>query len=645
MFTMKKIIPLVLLCVFLVSGCKEKGSAVKSGKKEFSVTGCKVDLDSYFVVDLYKTKDCAEKIMELDKNMHLTIAEVSEFGEELRVVNSDKSINGWVHTSAVLLDKEVLFRCLKSLLKGNKAAACLIENVSRKEITVEESLENLKLIIDFLGPEKFKKLNPENKEDKPVFIALDKLLNNFERKDHCTNQIHLLADYAGEELLKWSRNALWENYAYCCVDSEGLTCNMRAIKNGNLDAVRYYYFNKVPDTYFINQSKTYDEQDVLQKILNKADDNGKSLIWYIHNCSDESLKKFLEIYEIDAEKLAESYVGILTKKFQNSESLNEALINCEREFEWLNQEDFEKKRYYTVVKNAKVIGNENNSFMVKPFDKVEILAAVPAGDNDYLYDYGDQSADFPKKYYNRYNYYLIRTEDCKIGVVGGSAIAHAKMDYTSSAQSFSLTNDFDLYYSLFYETSPELYENGKYYYADLYKTYGSELKRLETGVSHGIAFIPEPLYAGLAYEPPVLKFLDYVNFEAEVTVDYENDIKGKGDFCSIVITRPIANDEWYNLEYLYYTIYENNGFAFKGLSMEERESSYKDDWNLYTSHSYTGFKYEKGDLPEIIYGHFGDVTDMEGRSHSHKVRYFKLDIESYEFEQTNEEDLPYLPEW
>ena len=118
MFTMKKIIPLVLLCVFLVSGCKEKGSAVKSGKKEFSVTGCKVDLDSYFVVDLYKTKDCAEKIMELDKNMHLTIAEVSEFGEELRVVNSDKSINGWVHTSAVLLDKEVLFRCLKSLLKS-----------------------------------------------------------------------------------------------------------------------------------------------------------------------------------------------------------------------------------------------------------------------------------------------------------------------------------------------------------------------------------------------------------------------------------------------------------------------------------------------------------------------------------------------
>ena len=53
--------------------------------------------------------------------------------------------------------------------------------------------------------------------------------------------------------------------------------------------------------------------------------------------------------------------------------------------------------------------------------------------------------------------------------------------------------------------------------------------------------------------------------------------------------------------------------------MEERESSYKDDWNLYTSHSYTGFKYEKGDLPEIIYGHFGDVTDMEGRSNFHKV--------------------------
>ena len=732
------------------------------GKKEvFSVKDCIARTIYNDHPSLYNKLPDGEEIGQLEAASEYIIVETDSMGENLHVRNADKTVDGWIYTNKVVLDKEVYSRCLKALLDGYVSAYNLVDQTSPYDLTFEEKMQSLQFIIDYYGKERFKKLNIQDEKDKILKLAFRNILpESDEIQDHKTNQIHLLADYAGKELLEWAQYRMRELYNDCIKDSQGLTCEMRAVKAENFDAIEYYYQNNILETYYAKKFNTENENELSELIVNEKDDEGHDLKYYIDECKDETIKNYLtklrlNIPEIckkgfaaveeskddtrfklihllyapvpystyknmnlenadsafvymedgnwhkeytsnlnlrnvpgtDSDIVGKLPFGAKVKVLQKSEepdaideiedywykvsadgmegwcfggflvmpvkyedlqkysfiaarlddsTLYDRLIQKKRDVKWLYQYEFENKHEYTAIKEAPVYLYQDTFVKVQPFDKVEVIQKIVSDDQDYLWDYGDIDSNFPKEYYNRYNYYLVKIWGDVVGVLGGSALAHDKMDVKLEALSEE-EPEYDFYFT-YLQDKDHWNDSIMCIYADLYEANEKDYKirKLEYGGMDGLAFNETTLDLGYQKykELPALTITSYTTF---------NTAEGRS-YYSVIINVPDYSDDWTNVMYHIFTVDKKTAMAFNGTKWPGRKS-----YNLSNTFadSYGKFTSEPGKLPEVIFGQYGYYDDYDGGEpyQYHRITRNYLNPEDFYFESEQEEELPYLPEW
>lgn len=730
------------------------------GKKEvFSVKDCIARTIYNDHPSLYNKLPDGEEIGQLEAASEYIIVETDSMGEALHVRNADKTVDGWIYTNKVVLDKEVYSRCLKALLDGYVSAYNLVDQTSPYDLTFEEKMQSLQFIIDYYGKERFKKLNIQDEKDKILKLAFRNILPELnEIQDHKTNQIHLLADYAGKDLLEWSQCRMSELYNDCIKDSQGLTCEMRAIKAQNYDAVEFYYKNNILESYYSQKNNTENESEILNFIVNDKDDEGHDLNFYVSECPEKNIKglvtdvqtRALEISHkaftavenrksdtcfdlihllyapvpysayknmnnddsafvyMEDENWYKEYTsnlnlreepdrdsavveklpfGANVKVLQSSEektviddtedywykvswgekegwcfggflvvpvkyedlekfsliaaslensTLYERLVQKKRDFKWLYQYDFENKHEYTVMNETNVYISEDEYVKAQPFDKVEVIMKITSEDKDYLWDYGKIDSNTPQEFYNRYPYYLVRIWGGTTGVMGGSALAHGKINVHLEALSEGEPeNDF---YFTYLQDKEYWNDSVMRMYADIYEANEKDyaVKKLEYGKIEGIAFKNTTFDLGKQpnRELPDLTITSYTTFNTGEDRAY----------YSVIFCAPEYSDDWTNVKYQIFTVDKKTGMAFYGTtSFGRRETNHSSRF----FDTYGKFTSEPGKLPEVVFGEYGYYDDYDGGEpyQYHRITREYLSSEDFYFESEQEEELPYLPEW
>ncbi len=746
----------------LFFGCKEKD---EFSVAEFSVAGLKINTGYDNTPKLFKTLPDGEEIGNLEAETEYTIVKADATGETLHIRNEDKSVDGWVYTNEVTVDKEVFLRYLKPLLEGNKTAFNLAHSVDENALTFEEKMEALQFIIDFIGKDKFKDFHFPCENGDAIAMAFRYTSPSWdtELSDHTTNQIHLLADCANITFLDWYYAYASSLYQSFLKDSQGLTCEMRAIKAQNYDALQYYFEKGFLEYYYKHKFNTFDSMKVAELIATDKDDEGHDLNYYLSECTDENIKKFVTTmrfsipdifnnasniienkkndtifnlinllyaplpytaYNNQDEKFAYVYleddnwekdyeanlnlrseagtdskvvgklpfgtkVDILDVSSEKSEvgeikdywykvsangiegwcfgsflvvpvnyedldnyqtaiseyedeMLSERLTQNRREFKWLYQYNFEKRCYYTVMKEAKVYTDSENFFTVKPFEEVMVLQKIKTEDQDYFYDYGDLDSNFPCDFYNRYNYYLVLVDD-KVGIIGGSALAHCKMYVDIEAFSGS-EPDFDIYYT--YLVDEDYYSYGvTRLYADLYEANPEShtIRKLKYGKLRGMELTLSPVDWDRIENMETLS-VDITSYR-EFTTNYtslETNKKELRSYYSIVFNVSAFHDDWATEKYIVFTVNKKYGIAYEGASFAK---GYSNDYNS-SQGVYGYFTSEEGQMPEVTFGYYGSYKDYDDESYVyHRFVNGVMDPDDFFFTFGEEESCPYLPEW
>lgn len=328
---MKKLlyITLVFTSILLIS-CKEKSTAIDT-RKPYAIKGLEFSVDNDN--DNYKVPLYAEPTLDvyIDGYVHYSDyfepLEYLEDGMKYKILAYDydqqsakikgKENEGWIPVMhpAVIFDKEILFWCIKSVLEGNEDSNCsMYFNFSK--ITLEESMEKIQYIIDYKGAEYFKTIQHYTNEGAAMLVSIARLIELAPHPafgENVTNPIHLLAEYANEDTLKfldnpdaysdfnYSVNHLGSFYKNAFFDSEGMSAQMHAVKARNYEALKYFYENRIPNYYFARLAETIpeDTKSIYPLIMNTKDNNKKSLADYVAECKDKNIKNLMAVYDME----------------------------------------------------------------------------------------------------------------------------------------------------------------------------------------------------------------------------------------------------------------------------------------------------------------------------------------------------------
>lgn len=784
----------ILFVAVLFMGCKGKSSEFDESRP-FSIVGLRFTTktgDETDKVPLYENSTLDMHIVEneygneyyggyyepieyLDCGMKCQILSY-DFDEDMyrhsAYVNGKKTA-GWVplHHYGVIFDKKILFASIKAALEGNNDAICML-NSRYSEITVEEAVENVRYIIDYVGVERFKKLKPYqlnphrdgNDEDSVIVTAIASLLDDSEPRNYRdkTNPLHLLAEVANKDTWEFLEQKISLMYFFrnAIFDSEGMSVQMHAVKAKNFDTLEYFYE--------LGENNRDDKEKISQLIKSTKDNNGKSLADYVAECDDEKIKNFMAVYEPESklsvddcleylrgledwrnfqmlrvlyapvpyttykeldfsgndsfvylinEDLQMAYgenlnirdapgkdgkvlgklpygtkVAVLEKgsekvtideisdfwykvsakglegwcfggylanpvKYKNLEELkgdDEKLNDIYQSrlpgapAEWLYQVDFENTKP-TVIKETKLLSPKGDEITVKPLEKVEILEKIEGNSGENLWDYGMQDTNYSRQYFYRYNYYLVRTKDFKMGIIGGSALAHSSMSVCYNGPNVPVggcESPYDFYVRLLF--NPVRTDNYKTsYYAELFEVNHEtkEIHALETGYTEGPEFEIGPVYLGDLNEgsPYFMELTAYRDFDMEKYNFFDEPTKVE-PFYSFIFKTSL---NWPEVSYNYYTVQRDTKVACNSLYKTSYDMEGKTEDNYYR-YSYSYFETENRKVPECVLGEFELQQLDENGGHrclGHRIEHFSLDSMTMKYESKRTEELDYAPEW
>lgn len=611
-----KITAILFVAVLFIS-CNGKSSGAKKDKT-FSFVGLEFNIDAgpdNKKLPLYK--DSSLDLYIDGNNSNAGHYEPIEYfddyvGCEILSYNREhnsayvniKNSAGWVPLShyAVIFDKESLLRSINAALEGNEDARLML-SFNFTHLTLDEALEKLRYIIDYVGVEHFKKLSPSNAEDLVILKAIARLIElSASGYDDITNPVHLLAEVANEDIWKFlddsnsypaGRKGFHDNYlSYfynnSFFDSEGVSALMHAIKAKNLDTLKYFYENKIPDYYFSRLGKTNrdDKEKIYHLIQSTKDKNGKSLADYVAECDDEKIKRFMAVYDVYNDFSVKECLEYLRGLKKNGENLNDFLEMRHKKFsgfevKWLGQVDFYfyNKKYNknpTVIKETKLLTPKGEGVTVKPLEKVVILELLENGEG--LWDYGMQDPDDNREYFYRYNYYLVRTEDYKTGIIGGSSLAHLEMGLASEDPYIPVggcESPYSFYVSLMY-TSDELNYDKLSYYGEIFEANREtkEIHAIESGYREDSGFEKEPVHLGnmrMGDFPTMIDLIAYRDSDMEKYKFFDEKTSIEPSY-SFLFRTELDQPE---LSYNSYTVDLNTRCAFKNFYKTSGEDEKK----------------------------------------------------------------------
>ena len=315
--------------------------------------------------------------------------------------------------------------------------------------------------------------------------------------------------------------------------------------------------------------------------------------------------------------------------------------------EWLYQVDFEDTTQI-VIKETKLLNPKGEDITIHPFEKIEILEKIKGKPGEDLWDYGIQDMYYWREYFTRYNYYLVRTQDYKMGIIGGSALIHSSMYKCYEGPDIpggSCESPYDFYFRLLYHQQ----DKGDYttkYYAELYEfnRESKEIHALATGYSEGPVFQQEPVYLGENYEsvPMIIELLAYRDFDMG-TYDFWNDSTKIEPFYSFIFKTYLDFGE---VSYNTYTVALNSRCAWNSLYRDSHDTRGKSEDDYY-KYSYCYFETENRKIPECIFGEF-DMYSPEDCTHEclrHQIEHLSIDYISRTFHPISTEELDYAPDW
>lgn len=783
----------ILFAAVLFMGCKGKSSEFDESRP-FSIVGLRFTTktgDETDKVPLYENSTLDMHIVEneygneyyggyyepieyLDGGMKCQILSY-DFDEDMyrqsAYVNGKKTA-GWVplHHYGVIFDKKILFASIKAALEGNNDAICML-NSRYSEITVEEAVENVRYIIDYVGVERFKKLKPYqlnphrdgNDEDSVIVTAIASLLDNSDPRNYRdkTNPLHLLAEVANKDTWEFLEQKISLMYFFrnAIFDSEGMSVQMHAVKAKNFDTLEYFYE--------LGENNRDDKEKISQLIKSTKDKNGKSLADYVAECDDEKIKNFMAVYEPESKLSVDDclkylrgledwrnfqmlrvlyapvpyttykvlgFVGndsfvyltnendlmtygenlnirdsqgksgkvigklpygtqvkVLEKgnekvtidkitdfwykvsanglegwcfggylanpvKYKNLEELkgdDEKLNDIYQSrlpgapAEWLYQVDFEDNTP-TVIKETKLLNPKGDEITVKPLEKVEILEKIEGNSGENLWDYGMQDTNYSRQYFYRYNYYLVRTKDFKMGIIGGSALAHSSMSVCYNGPDVPVggcESPYDFYFRLLYDRNRTKNYRTKYY-AELYEvsTKTGESHFLDTGERDGPGFEIKPAYLGETSErvPSMIEFIAYRDFDMAPYSFFDEPTEAE-PFYTFIFETTLDGEE---VSYNSYTVRLNSRIAYNSLYKLSYDTAGMSETN-YFRYSYSYFESENRKHPECIFGEFEMYSERNGENKcmGHKIDHLSLDPMTMTYTSTQTENRDYAPEW
>ncbi|WP_038074021.1 SH3 domain-containing protein [Treponema sp. C6A8] len=324
---------------------------------------------------------------------------------------------------------------------------------------------------------------------------------------------------------------------------------------------------------------------------------------------------------------------------------------------WLYQAEFETKTPI-VIKETKLLSPRGEDITAKPFEKVQILGRIEGNPDEDLWDYGMQDTNYERQYFYRYNYYLVRTQNYQMGIIGGSSLVYDRMSVTYDGPDVPVggcESPYDIYYRLLYNPEPteDYYNPGLAEddykvssYAELYEVNYQTLEthRLETGYEDGPGFELEPVFLGNTYEgrPEEIEFIAYRDFDMK-PYDFWGEATDFEPFYTFIFRTTLYGD---NVSYNAYTVKMKRRLAFHGL--------YRDSYNTtggresyYSRYSYCYFESKNRNMPQCIFGEYDTYSDRSGHQscHSHTGEHLALESISMQYQTIKSENLDYVPEW
>lgn len=603
-------ISIILILTLAVAGCKTKS---KSPIADCTVSTSENPVTIYSDLE---TKECTN--CELPVFTKLTVIEQS--GDLLKVKFTDGSSKktGWISLKQVTMNKEIFDRTVKLLLDGDENAKILFQH-SFYRFNNEDAVDSLTQVLDYLHlGDRLQKDDWEDEEALHNFVSL--ILPKFEEisdlNPDTTNPLHLLIPYANEYVLRSFCNLISN-------DSDGRSCLMLAVKAQNLEAVEYFY----------KESKACGFSDLEHK-----DNEGRSIVDYIDSCPNKEIKERLALCRYDASKIIGQCVEYLCNTQDDREREAEALTDRSKDSDTilLTQQELRSGDTPIVVRQAEMFLPDGTKTLLNPYDTIEIVELLANESRSFntLFEYDAYNPDSTEKYYTRYNYYLVRFKD-KIGILGGSALAHKEIPMGSHFGSSAKLDGVKLYVD--YKYIKSLYDNSYTYYADLYeydlKT--EQLRKLETGVvKNEMEFEVSPIYLG--NQEFMRNFMLVESFKFKL---YE----GNYYFCAFSFN-PFSWAEDRTL-YHFYAI-RNDGIAF--LLGTFGNSEYVHHYVEVNSSFYASLDKDAA-VPELTmyeYGYKYRHKESGEKADPFTVKEnFKLDADLMQFYETGVESEDCLPEF
>ena len=315
--------------------------------------------------------------------------------------------------------------------------------------------------------------------------------------------------------------------------------------------------------------------------------------------------------------------------------------------EWLYQVDFEDNTP-TVIKETKLLSPKGDEITVKPLEKVEILEKIEGNSGENLWDYGMQDTNYSRQYFYRYNYYLVRTKDFKMGIIGGSALAHSSMSVCYNGPDVPVggcESPYDFYFRLLYDRNRTKNYRTKYY-AELYEvsTKTGESHFLDTGERDGPGFEIKPAYLGETSErvPSMIEFIAYRDFDMAPYSFFDEPTEAE-PFYTFIFETTLDGEE---VSYNSYTVRLNSRIAYNSLYKLSYDTAGMSETN-YFRYSYSYFESENRKHPECIFGEFEMYSERNGENKcmGHKIDHLSLDPMTMTYTSTQTENLDYAPEW
>lgn len=275
-----------------------------------------------------------------------------------------------------------------------------------------------------------------------------------------------------------------------------------------------------------------------------------------------------------------------------------------------SQLDFGEKESATVIKDSEILLLNGTRCPVRAYEEVTILRQLYDWEHRNFWDYGEADANsWASVYCPRYHYYLVRSKDYKTGILGGSCIAHEKLDKSLVPDSHDTGNEFYVNYLKKDDDFNGIDETC--IYAELFEARKEQAQKLNP--SFVLWEEPGPFNLG-EHNNRKVYLADYCEFSAEYNFHHETDGEEILHMYSLILkSKGYSKFNEYS-EYNACTVIEYDGRLEMFKSLETAVEEEENGESVYQKSRCNFVQQYKDYIPELkieMYGQYIDYDSYE----------------------------------